>query len=241
MVTGFDAVEFARLAEALHAAPTPEETAEGIVDYVCAQLDATLVGITLIGAGARLETVVATGPTVEWADRWQNELGEGPCRDSSWHHSTLTSANLADDGRWPRWAAKVRDLGLVSLLAAELTTIEDRRIGAVNIYWTWPRDITADEIAFANIFARHAALALTQAHKAANLNTALDTRKLIGQAQGILMERHQLDEAQAFEVLRRYSQQHNLKLRHVAANLIATRQLPETSATNRSTAMETTG
>ena len=60
----------------------------------------------------------------------------------------------------------------------------------------------------------------------AGLNTALDTRKLIGQAQGILMERYHLDEARAFEVLRRYSQDHNVKLRQVAEDLIANRRLP---------------
>ena len=60
----------------------------------------------------------------------------------------------------------------------------------------------------------------------AGLNVALDGRKLIGQAQGILMERHGLEEARAFEVLRRYSQDHNLKLRQVAEYLVATRRLP---------------
>ena len=40
------------------------------------------------------------------------------------------------------------------------------------------------------------------------------------------MERYDLDEASAFEVLRRYSQDHNIKLRRVAEHLIATRQLP---------------
>jgi hypothetical protein len=41
------------------------------------------------------------------------------------------------------------------------------------------------------------------------------------------MERYGLDEPRAFEVLRRYSQDHNLKLRLVAEHLIATRQLPQ--------------
>ena len=48
----------------------------------------------------------------------------------------------------------------------------------------------------------------------------------IGQAQGILMERHGLDGDRAFEVLRRYSQDHNIKLRDVATHLSETRQLP---------------
>jgi AmiR/NasT family two-component response regulator len=40
------------------------------------------------------------------------------------------------------------------------------------------------------------------------------------------MERHNLTDTQAFEVLRRYSQDHNRKLREVAEHLVATRRLP---------------
>jgi AmiR/NasT family two-component response regulator len=76
------------------------------------------------------------------------------------------------------------------------------------------------------IFARHAALALSGAMNEAELNVALDSRKLVGQAQGILMERYGLDEARAFAVLRRYSQDHNLKLRRVAEYLVSHRRLP---------------
>ena len=55
---------------------------------------------------------------------------------------------------------------------------------------------------------------------------AIDARKLIGQAQGILMERFALDDERAFEVLRRYSQNTNTKLNEVARILVHTRTLP---------------
>jgi hypothetical protein len=229
-----DPMEFARIAQALRAAPTPTRTAEDIVDYVRRQLNASHAGLTLIRARRRLQTIAPTDPLVEQADRLQYELDEGPCRDSSWHRETLISTDLATDQRWPRWAVKVCDLGVASVLAAELTDVDDRRIGSINVYWTRPRQFTADDVAFVNIFARHAALAISRSLDEADLHVALDTRKLIGQAQGILMERYRLDESRAFEVLRRYSQDHNLKLRHVAEHLIATRQLPNTSGiTNR--------
>jgi GAF domain-containing protein len=163
---------------------------------------------------------------VSWADVLQSELDEGPCRDGSWERQTLIVGDLAADGRWRRWAAKVTALGIASMLAAELTGSQARRIGSINVYWTQRRTFSADDIAFVNIFARHAALALAQSWNEAGLNAALDARKLIGQAQGILMEHYGLDETRAFEVLRRYSQDHNVKLRHVASHVIAARQLP---------------
>ncbi len=226
MTRDLDALEFAKIAEALQAAPTPTQTAEQIVDYLRDQLDADHAGITMIRARGRLETVAATDSLVERADALQSELDQGPYRDSSWHRDTLVVNDLAADERWPQWARKVADLGISSALAVELTTADDERIGAISVYWTRPRVALADDIAFVNIFARHAALALSGAMNEADLNVALDSRKLIGQAQGILMERYGLDEARAFAVLRRYSQDHNLKLRRVAEYLVSTRKLP---------------
>lgn len=226
MTRALDPLEFARIAESLQAAPTPTRTAEQIVDYVRDQLDADHAGITMIRAGGRLETIAPTDSLVVRADALQYELDEGPCRDSSWHRQTLIVEDLAADGRWPRWAAMVTAVGISSALAVELTTAGDERIGSINVYWTRRTTVTADDIAYVNIFARHAALALAAAMDVAGLNVALDSRKLIGQAQGILMERYGLDEAKAFEVLRRYSQHHNLKLRRVAEHLVSNRALP---------------
>lgn len=55
-----------------------------------------------------------------------------------------------------------------------------------------------------------------------NLEQALKARTVIGQAQGILMERHRLTAAQAFDRLRVTSEHLNRKLRDVAADLVHT-------------------
>lgn len=220
--------EFAQLAEALQAAPTPVRTAEAVVAYAQHQLDADYAGITLLRRGGRLETIAATDPVVEKLDGLQHELDEGPCRDSSWRGPTLAAHDLADEVRWPRWAPRAVSAGIVSVLATELSGADGRRIGALNLFWGQPRTFTGDDVAYAHIFTRHAALALATSLQVSGLNVALDSRKLIGQAQGILMERHRLDEAKAFAVLERYSQDHNLKLRQVAEHLVASRELPPT-------------
>jgi hypothetical protein len=222
----FHPMEFARIAEALEAAPTPAHTAVEVVDYVRDQLDADHCGITLIRPGGRLETIAATGDLVDQVDSLQYELDEGPCRDATWRGQTLVVSTLATDDRWPLWAPKAAALGITSVLSVELASVEDRRLGSINTYWMQRRMITADDIAFANILARHAALALSRSLNEAGLNLALDSRKRIGQAQGILMERYGLGEDRAFEVLRRYSQDHNIKLRQVAEYLISARELP---------------
>ena len=72
----------------------------------------------------------------------------------------------------------------------------------------------------AEILGRHASVALAASHSEDGLMSAIDARKLIGQAQGILMERFDLDSDRAFDVLRRYSQDGNRKLRDVAEAIV---------------------
>jgi GAF domain-containing protein len=223
-----NARDVAAIAMELQALQTPAETAEQVVKYAQHQLDADHAGITLITAKGSLETLAPTDPLVEAVDALQYELGEGACLDSSWEGQTLAAEDLSTDRRWPNWGPKVAASGIISALAAELRT-DQRRIGAINLYWSRRRKISVDDAAYAQNFARHAALALQASLNEANLQVALDTRKLIGQAQGILMERFDLDDNQAFCVLKRYSQDHNIKLRMVAERLIETRRLPDDS------------
>ncbi len=75
-------------------------------------------------------------------------------------------------------------------------------------------------------FAAQAAVALRSAQTEQHLRAAMAARNLIGQAQGILMERFQLTAEQAFAVLSRVSQQSNVKLRDVAQRLIDTGETP---------------
>lgn len=222
----FDAEAFARLAEELHAAGDVQETAEQVTAMALNVLGADLASITMIRRGQRLETIAPTDPVAEALDRLQYDLHEGPCYDASWRGETLLSRDLPRDQRWPQWAAKAAAEGICSMLAVELVTAEDR-VGALNLYFTTTRDFDQDDVAFANIFGRHASIAVSYKSENAGLLVALDSRKLIGQAQGILMERYDMSESQAFSILTRYSQDNNIRLRDVAEHLRATRKLPK--------------
>lgn len=226
MAADIAAHEFATIAEELHSAPTPADTAEQVVEYACEQLGADHGGISLIRRGGRLETVAPTDDVAVKVDVLQSELGEGPCYDSVWHQEAMVVTDLQRDARWPRWSPQAAALGLSSLIATQLTGTDGRRLGSVNLFWREPRAFVDDDVAFAGIFTRHAAIALHAAQTEDGLRLALDARKLIGQAQGILMERYDLDHDRAFNVLRRYAQRNNRKLRDVAEHLVANRDLP---------------
>jgi AmiR/NasT family two-component response regulator len=56
--------------------------------------------------------------------------------------------------------------------------------------------------------------------KVDDLHTALETRHTIGLAQGLLMARYDLTSEQAFDYLRRSSQDGNVKLRRLADRVV---------------------
>jgi AmiR/NasT family two-component response regulator len=99
------------------------------------------------------------------------------------------------------------------------------------MYSTTSDAIDPDVQHLAELFATHASLALGRATREENLYTALGTRKVIGQALGIVMERYDLTEDRAFEYLARVSQHRNVKLRDTAAEMANQRNHQSTRVT----------
>jgi GAF domain-containing protein len=111
-------------------------------------------------------------------------------------------------------------LGLRSQLAVRLFLDDEGTMGALNLYSTSQEEIDPDAEHVAELFASHAAIALHQAREVEHLNQALESRKVIGQALGIVMERYGLDENHAFSFLLRASSTSNIKVRDIAAQLV---------------------
>jgi len=216
---------FARLAVELSEATTVDQTAAQIVDFAMRTLGTDHAGITMLRGRDRFETVGPSSAIVVEADRLQYDAGEGPCVDASTRSRSVMSADLSSDPRWPTWGPAAVGLGFRSILSAELHA-GGRRIGAINLYGSSIRQFTRQDVDVATLFASHAAAALAAVRLREGLQNALDTRTTIGQAQGILMERFDVDADRAFAILRRHSQDGNLRLTRVASQLIETMQLP---------------
>jgi GAF domain-containing protein len=210
---------FAEIALVLQDVSSHEQTLEQVTKLAQETLACDFASITLRHGGGRLETVAATHPDVEKADAMQYEFGEGPCYEAVKEEGNFLSQNVAQDERWPRWGPEAAKLGLNSLLGLRLQTHRET-FGALNLYHRQPHAYDADDIVLAGIFATHASVALAASSNNANLRQAIDTRHVIGQAQGILMERYGLDDVRAFAVLRRLSQDGNIKLRKVAQQIV---------------------
>lgn len=220
-----DADAIAEMALHLHREPNTAETLERVLEYALKAVDCDYAGVIFVHRKSRIETVAATDPLIEKLDRIQMELGQGPDLDVLEDRVSFIIDDICGDPRWPMWSDLVAGNGIRSMLNVRLST-GDRVLGTLNLYSRQPNKFDVDDQAVAHVLARHAAIALAASRKEENLILAADARKIIGQAQGILMERYGLDADKAFDVLVRYSKNNNIKLRDVAHQLIETRSLP---------------
>ncbi|MEV0798179.1 GAF and ANTAR domain-containing protein [Kribbella sp. NPDC050281] len=220
---------FARLAIELHDAPGVDETVDAVVQFALQALNCTYAGVALYSRGSQPEIAAVTDPVVRDVYDLQLTSQKGPLVTALRDRSTvlIRDTTTADD-RWPEWAAKVAALGVRSVLDVPLATGEAARatVGVLGLYSPIPDAFTEDDEAIAHILARHASVALASARHEESMAQAVDARKLVGQAMGILMERFDVDGDRAFAILKRYSQDTNTKLRDVAQQLIDTRKLP---------------
>ena len=219
-----DSAEFAEMARSLQDEPDLADTLDTLIDYARDCLSCDHAGVHLV-RNREIETAAATNEVIRQADKLQTQLGEGPCLQAMWDEETFVVSDTATDSRWPTFGPRAAELGLHSILSVRLHSGE-QTLGAINFYCANIREFDREDVAMAQIFAQHASIALANAKREEGLRVAIDSRHLIGQAQGILMERFGLTADKAFAVLRRYSQDNNVKLRDLADEIVRTRQLP---------------
>lgn len=197
---------------------TLKSTARGAADAIPGTESA---GVTELTTDGRLIERVATGELSELADRLQNDAGEGPGLHALVSGTTVRVHDLREETtRWPSLAAAARREGVAGALCYRLDTGHDLRRIALDLYSREPGVFDDEAVLLGELFASHAGLALAHAHNADQLATALNSRDLIGQAKGVLMERFGIDDYRAFGMLVESSQQTNLKLTEVAAWLV---------------------
>ncbi|MCF6525239.1 GAF and ANTAR domain-containing protein [Streptomyces sp. JJ36] len=184
-------------------------------------------GVLTVEGRRKVRTLSATDDLVRRSDAAQEEAGEGPCFDAARrpHQIYRIDDMTSRVRRWPRYAPHARELGIGSMMGFLLFT-EDDNLGALDLYSTKPQQFTDQSEQTAWILASHAAVAFSSARSHAQLATALESRHDIGEALGIIMERYKVSEDEAFAVLKKSSQDHNVKLREIARRVSETGRIP---------------
>jgi hypothetical protein len=223
-----------RLAAALRAAAERLLDQRGVrdLDETLTQIVAAAVdlvpaadagGISMVERGF----VTSRNPTaagVGELDQLQSELHEGPCisalDDPAEDGVVLVDDLHGDDAaRWPRFSPHAVDAGFRSVLSLQLRSSRGVR-AALNLYATGSHAFDDEARQIAALFALQATMLIFGTVAVEQLHRAVESRDIIGQAKGILIERHHVDDAEAFQMLVNASQETNIKLVELARSLV---------------------
>lgn len=214
----------------LHGLLLSEETLESTLQRVAALARATVDGCDSAGVTIRTNSKVSTAAATDdftlKIDHDQYENREGPCLQALSTQEVVSVENIANDIRWPNFAKAAERDGLGAVLSLPLSA-RDQPIGALNLYSKKANSFGDNSRPLGELFARQASVAISNAHVyrsavqlAEQLKDAIKTREVIGEAKGILMAQERVTEDEAFEMLKRVSQNKNVKLREIAQKIV---------------------
>ena len=211
-----------------------EESVETTLDRVAALAARTIddcdaAGVTLYLDG-KYATAAYTDERTLAVDNGQYERDNGPCLQAMRDQEVLRCNVEEAEERWPDFVEDARANNVRSFLAAPLM-LRGQSIGALNLYSSKPSGFTALDDVLVALFTGQAAVALANARVYADavrltdqLQEAIGSRAVIEQAKGVLMAIRGFDADAAFGWLRQESQNRNVKLRDIAAEVVASTQ-----------------
>jgi len=189
-----------------------------------------VTSVTIVTDG-RPRTVAASGDLAAELDHTQYTLDEGPCLSAARTGETAEIPDTSADPLWPDFSRQAADRGCSRVLSVPLP-VQELVSGGLNLYLLGnrPGDDTARSLA--TRFATYAVVPVSNMYlytsaveRADHLQAALDSRAVIDQAKGILMERFKLTADQAFQALVQVSMESNTKVREVAERFVRTGEL----------------
>jgi GAF domain-containing protein len=212
----------ARLGDLARDLQREEDTDSMLAGIVHAALElvphAAEASIGLITGRRTIDSRAASGDLPRRVDALQSETGQGPCLDASYEERVVSVPDLSSEPRWPAFSRAAFELGARSMMSFQLFVNGDH-LGALNLFGHDVGVFDAESERIGALVAAHAAVAVAGSQQVSQLTQALDTRDLIGQAKGILMERFKITAQQAFLLLSRASSELNIKLHDVAEQL----------------------
>ncbi|MFI5506941.1 GAF and ANTAR domain-containing protein [Mycobacterium sp. NPDC051804] len=222
-------LRIAELVQNLHGRPdTDADTVIAeLAEHAAVEIPgAQYAGITLTRNGKHIETPAATHFYPMLLDKIQQRHLQGPCLTAAWEEKTIHVANLETDDRFPLYRQDALAETPIRTIMAFQLFIAGETIGALNVYAEEPNVFGDESRNIGLVFAAHSSVAWNSARRDEQFRNALASRDMIGQAKGKIMERYGVDAVQAFELLRKLSQDSNVPLIKVATELVADTSAP---------------
>ena len=185
---------------------------------------AQYAGVTVTRNAKHIDTPAATHKWPILLDEIQQLHREGPCLTAAWEEKTIHVADLETDDRFPLYRRDALERTPIRSVMAFQMFIAGETMGALNVYAEQPNAFGQVSKDMGLIFSAHSSVAWNAARRDEQFKRALASRDVIGQAKGMIMERYGVDAVQAFDVLRKLSQDANVPLVRVATELVANGQ-----------------
>jgi transcriptional regulator with GAF, ATPase, and Fis domain len=203
---------------------------KGTLDRLCGVAGNSLagaeVGMSLGGAARELESGAASTERADRLDRAQRQAGEGPCLAALADQNPHEAHGPALEEQWPCFGAMAAEEGVRGVLAVPFL-VEGQSRGALNVYLFEGDGIDHQARRLVHLLAEAAAAALANvalyrrsAELARNLSIAMESRAVIEQAKGLIIGQRSCTPDEAFSLLRRVSQDRNVKVRDLAVELV---------------------
>lgn len=214
--------------------PTAAESASGqlltFLDDQAVRSHEQLGAVAGVAVTVALDEIpVTVGASTQLArdvDEMQYVIGRGPCLHALTTGEALYVADLAADDRWGDYGPRAAELGAACCLSLPIRS-EDRPVGVFKIYTAVVDGLDEEQRSLGRTIASQLSSGLglaqrlaIQAEELDDRTAAMDRRRQIDLAVGVLMERHRCGAGEAFDRLRRQSNDTNTKLRDTAAAVL---------------------
>jgi hypothetical protein len=176
----------------------------------------------MLARGDDYETAAASDDVARHIDKLERELGEGPCVDAIEDEAGQIDPDISKQSAWPRLAERVLADTPVRGMAGYRIILEGKKVGALNLFSDTPGALErrGDEGAVLAAFTSVALMSVANRERADSLRRGLESNREVGKAIGLLMAAHHIGSDEAFEVLRKASNDMNMKLTEVAREVI---------------------
>lgn len=217
---------FQALAEIVYSGESYDSVYEAVCLSAVELVDGCDHASLMMRRNNRIETVASSDEVATRIDELERALGEGPCLDAIDENQPDQHfcADLTDGSMWPRLATTILEQTEVRGMAGLRLRQGGERVGALNVFSDTAGALSEhslDQAIMITAFASVALAALERGEEATTLRRGLESNREIGKAVGLLMVLHDLDDERAFQMLAKVSQEMNVKVAEVAAQVVA--------------------
>jgi hypothetical protein len=219
---------FTSLAELVHQGSTPKEIHAAICVAATLMVPGCDHASLMICRDGACSTAAVSDPIAHKIDKLELALGTGPCLDAIDEQTAQMASDLTTGSRWPELAARVVAETPVRGAMSLRMPLDHAEVGALNLFSDTVNAFDNTSVERAVVLAAFGTVATNAtAHgeDAAGLRRGLVSNRAIGKAIGMLMVLNDVSDDDAFDILRRTSQDTNVKVVDVAVDFIRRRSV----------------